>query len=270
MKKCLTTALAVALSVTAVLADVTVTQTMTMEGPSAAMMQGAQLPRMTMRIKGRKSRTDIDMNGTTISSIADLDAGHVVLLNAANRTATVTSPATVAAGGAPIPMPKVDLSLKPTGKSQSIAGQSCDEHAFTMTLHMAEMMTQLPPEAAAAVKDVRMVMNGSFWVAKAAPGADEFAAFSKAAAQSKLLSSVMGAVPGMSGGIDKLIEAASTAPGLPYLTEMTMSLEGTGPMVEAMKAMGGMKMVQRIDSVSTAPLADDLFRIPEGYTIEKK
>jgi hypothetical protein len=59
-------------------------------------------------------------------------------------------------------------------------------------------------------------------------------------------------------------------PGLPYLTEITMEFQGTGPMVDMMKQMGPMKMVQKISSVSTAPLADDLFTIPADYRIEKK
>jgi len=63
--------------------------------------------------------------------------------------------------------------------------------------------------------------------------------------------------------------AASSAPGLPYLTEITMTMEGTGPMVDAMKQMGPMKMIQKLSSVSTDAIADDLFKIPEGYTIQK-
>jgi hypothetical protein len=37
-----------------------------------------------------------------------------------------------------------------------------------------------------------------------------------------------------------------------------------------MKQMGPMKIIQKLESVSTDPIADDLFRVPEGYTIEKK
>ena len=178
----------------------------------------------------------------------------------------------MAAGGEPVPVQKIDISLKPTGKSQPIEGHTCDEHAFTMSIAMGEMMGQgqVPPEAAAALADVRMVMAGSFWIAKSAPGASEFAAFNKAAAESKLLAAVAGGMPGMANGMDKVMEAAASAPGLPYLTEMTMTFEGSGPMVDAMQQMGPMKIVQKIASVSTESLSDDLFKIPEGYTVEKK
>jgi hypothetical protein len=70
--------------------------------------------------------------------------------------------------------------------------------------------------------------------------------------------------------MEKMMEASASAPGLPYLAEATMTLEGSGPMVEAMNQMGPMKIVQKISSVSTDLLGDELFLIPEGYTVEKK
>jgi hypothetical protein len=109
-------------------------------------------------------------------------------------------------------------------------------------------------------------MNGSFWVANSAPGAAEFIAFTKAAVESKLLAGMLGGIPGM----DKMMEAASSLTGLPYLTRMTLTFEGSHPMVEMLKQMGGFTMEQRVERISTEPLPDDLFTIPEGYTIENK
>lgn len=250
-------------------ADVTVTQVMTMEGAAAAMMPAGQLPKMVMRIKGMRSRTDIETAGQTVTAITDLAAKQVIMLMPGTKTAQVITPDSVADGAAPLPAPDVDMSLKATGKSQVIDGVSCDEHTFTVRVNMAEMGgAQMPPEAATMMKDVSMVMNGSVWIAKSAPGAAEWMAFNKAALESKLLP----AVSGMKGqpGMDKLLEAAASAPGIPYLTEMTMRFEGSGPMVDAMKQMGDMKMIQKVTSVSTDPISDDLFKVPEGYTIEKK
>ncbi len=270
MRKVITTAAIVAMSLVGLRADVTVVQTMTMEGAAAAAMGGAQLPRITMRIKGQKARADVEMNGQTMSSISDLARRQVVLLNSATKTATVMSPDSP---GSNLPMPNIDITFKATGKSQTIEGQQCDEHSLAMTMNMADVMPQgqVPPEAAAMMADVKMVMSGSIWIAKSAPGASEFAAFNKAALDSKLLSALTGGLQGgRSGPMDKLIEASTSAPGLPYLTELTMQFEGSGAMVDAMKQMGPMKMVQKISSVSTAPVADDIFTIPADYTIEKK
>ena len=129
---------------------------------------------------------------------------------------------------------------------------------------------QMPPEAAEMMKGVTMVMNGSVWTAKDALGVAEYAAYMKSVMKSGLFSAISGMKPGQSGGMDKLMAAASAAPGLPYLTEVTMTMEGTGPMVDAMKQMGPMKMIQKLSSVSMDAISDDLFKVPEGYTIEKK
>jgi hypothetical protein len=268
MRKWFVTAAVVAFSFVSVRADVTIVQTMTMEGAAAAAM-GGQLPRITMRVKGQKSRADIDVNGQVVSSIADIAARQVIVLTAATKTATVSTPASAAPArpGAPS---QTDISLKPTGKTQTIDGQLCEEHTMLMTIAMAEMMGQAPPEAAAMLKDVRIVINGSIWISKTAPGASEFAAFNKAAVKTNLMSAVTGMIPGQSGGLDKLMEAAVSAPGIPYLSEMTLVVDGTGPMVDAMKQMGPTKMIQKVASVSTEPIAEDTFKIPEGYTVEKK
>ena len=140
-----------------------------------------------------------------------------------------------------------------------------------MLMDMASMAgAQMPPEAAEMLKGVKMAMNGSIWVAKSAPGVAEIMAFNKAALSSGLLAAVSGVKPGQAGGMEQLMTAAASAPGLPYLTEMTMEMQGEGPMVEAMKQMGAMKMIQKVSTVSTDAIADDLFKMPAGYTVEKK
>ncbi len=252
-------------------ADITMVQVMTMEGPAAAMMKPGQMPKITQRIKGLKARTDIEAMGQTTVAITDLSQKQVIILQPGTKVAQVFTPGSVAAGGKALPMPNMDVSFKATGKSQTIEGLQCDEHTFAMKLSMAEMAgAQLPPEAAAAMKDVVMVMNGSMWVAKSAPGAAELMAFNKAAMSSNLLGAISGMQPGQAGGMDKMLAAVASAPGVPYLTEITMTVEGTGQMAQAMSQMGPMKMVQKTSSVSTAAIGDDLFRVPEGYTVEKK
>jgi hypothetical protein len=272
MKKLIVTAALVALAFVPLHADLTIVQTMTMEGPTAA-MTGGQMPKITMRIKGTKARSDIETPAMNIVSIADVTQNQIVLLNSVNKTAQVFTKES-AAGGAKFDLPNFDASYKPTGKTQTIEGQVCHEHLFSMSVDMAQMAganPQMPPEAAEMMKGVTMVINGSVWTAKDAPGVAEYAAYMKSALKSGLSGALSGMKPGQSAGLDKLMAAASAAPGLPYLTEMTMTVEGTGPMVDAMKQMGGpMKMIQKLSSVSLDTIPDDLFKIPEGYTIEKK
>jgi hypothetical protein len=268
MRNWFVTALVLPISFVSLRADVTVVQTFTLEGAAAAGVGKAQMPRMTMRIKGQKSRADIEVDGQTTSSILDLSIGQVTVLDSRTKTATVTRPESAAAGG--MPRAKADVSLKPTGRSQTIDGQQCDEHALSIRMNLADMTgPNLPAEALALMKDVRMAMDGSIWVASTAPGAAEYAAFHRTALASGLLTRVMGMAV-LSGGFDQLLEAAASASGLPYLIDITMVVDGTGPMVEAMKQKGPVRLIQKVESVSTTAIADDIFNIPQGYTVEKK
>lgn len=266
MKRVCTTIAIAALCVATVRADVSVTQTITLEGPMAGAMGGSQ-PTMTTKIKGNKSRFDMSAGPVNMSSIVDLDARQVIMLNAADKTAQIIN-VTPTAGATPnVPASAIDVQFKATGNKRTIAGVSCEDHTFSMAIDMSQVGgAQVPPETAKMMEGVKMVANGVTCVAKEGKGVAEFVAFQKSAAQSGI--AAMGGPAG--GGMDKLMAAATSAPGLPYLTEMTMTFEGTGPMVDMMKQMGGMKMVQTTTAVSTDALAEDLFKAPADYKITEK
>ena len=277
MIRCLATLCAIAVFSVSLAADVTVTSVVSMQagGPAAAAM-GNMTPRMTMRIKGLKARADVDMNGQTMSSITDLVAKQIIVLRADQKTAHVLSADSPHGPNAPpTAMPKIDATSKPTGRSQTINGVPCDEYEVAVKINMAEMSgsPQLPAEAAPMMKDVLMVMSGSMWVAKTGPGVTDYLAFQKAASQANMaaMAGLGSAVPGMgSSGFDRLMSTFSGGTGLPYLTEMSMSFEGTGPLVEMMKQVGAMKMTNKVTEVSTATLPDDLFAVPADYKVVKQ
>jgi hypothetical protein len=253
-------------------ADVRVTSTTTIDGPFAA-MTGGMTPRIVMHIKGNRARADLDMGPTSVSTITDI-AGLVTILNPAQKTAQVIDPAALAAGlaGKEFAMPKLDASITPTGKVQAIGGTQCEEHTLVIAISMAEFAgsSSVPPEAAAMMKDVRMIMNGTMWIAKSGPGVAEYVAFQTAAAKAGV-AKFMSALPGMqSSGMDRVMNAFSAANGLPYLTEMTMAFEGSGPIVEMMNKQGTIKITTKVREVSTAPISDDLFKVPDDYTVVKQ
>jgi hypothetical protein len=140
-----------------------------------------------------------------------------------------------------------------------------------MTMSMAEMAgsANMPPEAATIMKDMHIKVNGSMWIAKSGPGVAEYAAFQALSAKNSM-SALMRAMPGMgAGGLDRFMESFSNAGGLPYLTEMNMTIEGGGEMAAVMKQFGEMKLTSRVTEVSTAPLSDDLFTVPANYKVIK-
>jgi hypothetical protein len=140
-----------------------------------------------------------------------------------------------------------------------------------MTMSMAEMASsgKLPPEAAEMLKSIRISMNGSAWVAKSGPGVAEYAAFQSASA-SAAMTALMGSVPGMKGsGIDRLMGAFSGVGGLPYLTELLMTIEGNDQIAEVMKSQGPIKLITKVTEVSTDPIPETLFKVPEDFKIVK-
>jgi hypothetical protein len=275
MKRWLATLVMFAVCTAVVRADVTIVQTTTVEGGMAAMAPGGiPTPTITVRVKGMRSRTEIEAGSAmSVITITDLPAKQIIVLRPDQKTATIgiASPAPATPPSAvPPPTLAVDGSVKPTGKSQAIDGIKCDEYTFTTTMDFSAFTGgQMPPEAAAMMQGMKMVMAGSMWVAKDVPGAAEYVAYQKAVASSDMAAAAAGAAGVSIPGMDKMAKAMSGVDGLAYLTEMTMTIEGTGQVADMMKQMGPMKMTMRTTSVKADALSDDLFKVPEGYTIIK-
>ena len=271
MKRGLAIFALVVLASAALEADVTVTTTTKMEGGPMAGMMNAQ-PQMVTRISGNKSRSDVSVMGQTFSTIIDLDAKQITVLNAMDKSAQTTSFDNAAAVAAKVPIPKVDGSVEPTGRSQSIGGVTCDEYRFMMRVDMGQAgMGQMPPQVTQAMKDVKMVMKGSVWMAKDVPGAAEYMAFQKAMAKLNILPPSAGnrGMNGMSG-IDRMSRLFTGNEGLAYMTEMEMSVEGSDPMVAMMsQAMAGMHITNQVTDVSVAKIPEAMFKVPADYKVTK-
>ena len=72
-------------------ADITVTSVTTMEGAMSAMTGGAS-PKMVMRIKGMKARSEIEAMGQTFTGLVDLSTKQVLMLHPEDKTATLMNP----------------------------------------------------------------------------------------------------------------------------------------------------------------------------------
>jgi hypothetical protein len=272
MKRWLGTLLMATVCSAVVHADVTIVQTTTIEGGMAAMGGQNMSPTITNRIKGQKARIDIAVAAMQMATITDLVTKRLIMLRPDQKTVQIVeAPPAASATVPPAVTPKVETSMVPTGRSQVIDGVTCLEYALTTSVDMSTMAapSQVPAEAADMMKGMKMNMKGSVWIAKEVPGAAEFVAFQKAAASSGLASAIASASGVGLPGVGRMAQAMGTLEGLPYLVEITMTSEGTGPMADMMKQMGGMKITTRVTSVNTDPIADDVFKVPEGYTTIK-
>src|SRR4051812_7591120 len=202
MKRWSATLLVFAVCSAVVHADVTIVQKTTVEGGAATMAPGGvPSPTVTNRIKGMKARMDMDMGTTTIpanlSTITDAAAKQVTILDHNQKTARVSTAGQkppAPAADAPTATMKFDGAVTPTGKTQTIDGLKCAEYTFNTSMSMSEVGgANLPPEAAAAMAGVTMVMKGSMWVSKDAPGAAEYRDYQKAMTAADLAAAAMGA-----------------------------------------------------------------------------
>jgi hypothetical protein len=243
----------IAMCSTVLRADVTITMTTTLTMEGAPNISTA---RAITRIKGTKSRTDSESQGATISTIVDLTTGRVIHLIGPQKIAQVSDAPTAEARET---MPNVDLTLEPTGRSQTFFGQRCDEFKVSMSVDMAQR--QMSKEAAETFKDARLTSNGVVWVSNNAPGAAEYVAFQKRAIAANLPGTAQS-----SGSVD-LNQLFARAEGITCLTDFEVSLEGGSPLVDAFKLP--MKLTSKVTEVSLAPIADEVFKIPAEYTVTK-
>jgi hypothetical protein len=168
VKRCLAICALVALGSAAVRADVTVTTEVTIDGPMAAMMSGA-MPRLIMRVKGTKSRTDVEVMGQSVTTITDLTTRQVIVLMPGQKNVQVFDAAQLEAlvATAPAP-PRFDVTFEPTGQTQTIDGQLCEQFSFSTSMDFSQMSTmapQIPREALEMMKGAKMITKGFVWVA---------------------------------------------------------------------------------------------------------
>jgi hypothetical protein len=257
-----------------VAAELTLTTTTSIEGGLSG--GSGMSPKVVTKISGSKSRTDIDTGDQIVTTIIDSVANQAYLLRPEEKTALQLSTDASAPGdGAGR---TIEIEVKPTGKAREIDGVSCAEYAVMMKMDMAAMAagggSALPPEAAGLLKDVYLRITGSAWVAKDAPGASDYMAFQKAAARVAVAAmsrmSGTGSAPSIPSGMERLVTGFPEAPGIPYLTELTTAVEGTGQFVALLQGMAQMKITSKVTSVSTDPITAETFVIPEGYTVVKQ
>ena len=275
----LLTLAAMCLCTASLAADVTINITTSIEGGLAGGPSGAGMsPKIVTKISGGKSRTDVDTGEQAVSTIIDTATNQAFVLHPTEKTAT-QFPIDSAAGQAQSVSNAVVADVKPSGQTREIDGVACAEYLVTMRMDMAAIVASggsaLPPEATAMLKDVFLKISGSTWVAKDGPGAADYQVFQRAAALAAV--GAMSRLPGNTGsaspvprGMERLVTGFPEAPGIPYLTELTTAVEGTGQFVGLLQGMAQMKITSKVTGVSTDTISADAFTVPEGFTVVKQ
>jgi hypothetical protein len=242
-------------------ADVTIKSTMSGKGLG---MSGTTSS--TTYIKGNKMRTDTVAGDTTRSVIFDLDTNKMIAFDSKKKEADVHDMQKLAADiSQSVQTGDIKASVKPNGKSKTIAGQNASGYDAEISV----------PATMGGKEGMKLTVHltGPMWVVKGAPGAADYTTFFKNAVEKGWFFSDPRAAkgqPGQAKAMAEMYRQLAATGGLPYEQEMNIKMSGEGPMAGLMAKMGNISMTTTVTSVNAASLAAELFAPPAGYRLKEQ
>jgi hypothetical protein len=239
-------------------ADVTVTSQVTGKG----LGKMAESQSITY-IKGLKMRADAMIGNTPSTTIIDIEAQKFISINHKKKEAQVYDLAAFRAQlDKNVKGAEATSSLKPNGEKRDIAGKSCTGYEMSVSV----------PMAMGEGMNMTMVMSGPVFIAKGAPGSEDYVKFYLAAAEKGFIANDPRAAKGAAAqtkGMTALYKAIAETGGIPYAMETAVKVDGGGPMAGMMnKMMGGSSFSQTVTAVSTDAIAADKFAVPADYKVK--
>jgi hypothetical protein len=239
-------------------ADVTIKSTVTGKGLG---MSGTTTS--VTYIKGLKMRAEATVGSKNVTSIYDVDAQKLYILNEKKKEADVWDMGAFSQElSKSVSVEGMRASLTPNGQTKSIGGQNADGYNIDIVV-----------PANVAGNAVTIAMTGTSWIAKGAPGSADYAAFYKGAADKGWIftdpRAAQGA-PGQAKAMAEMYRQFAQIGGMPYESQMDIKAQGEGMVAAMMARMGGMSTTTTTDSVETGPLADDLFVPPADYALKQR
>jgi len=242
-------------------ADVTLKQTVEGKGMGMAAKMNT-----TTYIKGHKMRTETQMGDKTTVTVFDVDVQKMYMFEVGKKEADVWDMAAFSADVTKnVDVSNMQASVKPNGQTKQISGHAASGYDMEIVV----------PAAIGGNKDMVMTitMGGPIWMVKTGPGVAEYAAFYKAAAEKGWIFSdprAAKAQPGQARATTEMHKQFAAIGGIPYESDWSFKMGGSGPMAGLMAKMGNMSAHTTTDSVTAGPLADDLFAPPAGAKLNQK
>ena len=239
------------------MADVTITATQKGKGMMASAMTGEAVT----RIKGGKMRGDSSSGDAPTTTLIDLDAQTMAVLNHKAKEATVTNLGELQASMGKITNNNVKATVTPTGRRQEVAGRGCDEYQMEMTV----------PAFADPSSPIMVTTSGPFCIVKDSPGKADYAAFYLKAAEKGFIVSgdprQAKAQPGQAKSMTELYRQMARL-GVPYLVELDIKMGGEGPMGMMMGRLG-FGFTSTVTRVSVDTIPDAMMAVPADYKVKK-
>ena len=247
MKHVLFVIVALVLSAAAASADVTVTMSISV---NAAQMSVAGT--MTTSAKGTKLAVDTSMEGQSQTILSDAATRQQWKIDHVTKQIEPFDAQRVMAS-LPVSFGEAKAVVKPNGQTREILGRQCQGYTVEVTIPMT-----------LAGETIVMRMSGLAWIAKDGAGVAEYRAAQKAFSDIGMATSALAQGP-QAKGMAELTKALGAA-GVVMEQENQMTMEGTGQMAQMMAQVGGMTMTTKVTAITTDPIPDTKFALPEGYT----
>lgn len=220
----------------------------------------------TTYIKGMKMRSEIESRGTIVATIFDVENQKMYIIDSKKKSVDVWDMQAFSAEmGKNVEAGEIKASVKANGKKKEVAGKTAAGY---------DMRISVPAKVGGeGGMEMTVTLQGPMWVVKGAPGTEEYMAFYKGAVEKGWIFSDPRAAkgsPGQAKAMAEMQRQLAATGGVPYETEMNISIEGEGPMAAVMARMGGMSMTSTVESVDTGKLDDALFAPPAGYKLIPK
>ena len=240
------------------LADVTIKSTANSKGFG---LSGATTS--VTYIKGLKMRVEATIGSKNFTSIYDVDAQKMYILDAKKKQVDAWDMGafsqeiskSVSAEG-------MHANLKPNGQTKTVSGHNAEGYDIDIVV-----------PAIVAGSPLTMAMTGTSWIAKGAPGSAEYSAFYKGAAEKGWIFTdprTAKAQPGQAKAMAEMYTQFAQIGGIPMDSQMDIKAQGEGMVAATMARMGSVSTTTTIDSVETGPLADDLFAPPADYALKQQ
>ena len=247
MKRVLLVLVALALLAPTAFADVTVTTSISIL--TAAMTADGT---MTTYAKGSKFLSDSSVAGQSVSILSDAATKQQWTINHGTKTIEPLD-AAKAMAALPISFGDAKVSVTPNGQKKDLLGRSCEGYTIDVSI-----------PATIGGETITMRMAGPAWVAKEGPGVAEYKASNKAFTDVGMSTSILAQGPqgkGMAAATKALADA-----GVVLEQELKMTIEGGGQMAQVMGQAAGATITMKVTAITTDPIPDAKFALPEGYT----
>jgi hypothetical protein len=227
----------------------------------------------TTYIKGNKMRSDLQMGNKTQTTIFDLDAQKMYIFESGRKEADVWDMAEFSKQlSSTVDVSEMKASIKPNGQTKQFGSLTGNGYDMQITV----------PAAMGGNKEMTMTvtLSGPVWIVKDAPGAAEYTAFYKAAAEKGWIFGDPRAAKAQAGQAKAMAEMYrqfAEIGGIAYESDIQikMGMDGGagspgGFMAGMMAKMGNMSVQTKVEDAQTTPLTDDLFAPPAGYKLNQR